>query len=264
MSGQLRINTAAAIAAAVENYAMQMDYEIITKTGTRDNNEDSVAVLETDAGSLFAVADGLGGHGKGEVASALATESFVLDFSDYDGDIDDFLPNAFLNAQSNIMHAQASQGGKADDMKTTFVVLLVADGLAKIGHVGDARAYVFNKNKVKTRTRDHSVVEMLFVSGEIREKHINTHPDRNRLLRTMGIEWESPQYVLADDIPLSECQAFLLCTDGFWELCSEKKMCAYLKKSDTAIEWLDQMLSEVEKNGHGKDMDNYTAIAVLC
>ncbi|MCL2662965.1 MAG: protein phosphatase 2C domain-containing protein [Oscillospiraceae bacterium] len=240
-----------------------MDYALISETGTRDNNEDSVAVLETDAGSLFVVADGLGGHGKGEVASALATESFVLDFSDYDGDIDIFLSDAFMNAQNNIMHAQTSQGGKSDDMKTTCVALLVADGLVRIGHVGDARAYLFNKNKLKTRTRDHSVVEMLVVSGEIREKHINKHPDRNRLLRTMGIEWESPQYALADDIPLPECQAFLLCTDGFWELCSEKKMCAYLKKSKTAKEWLDLMTDEVEKNGQGNDMDNYTAIAVL-
>jgi len=243
---------------------LNMDYAMISEIGTRDNNEDSVAVLETDTGSLFVVADGLGGHGKGEVASELATESFVLDFSDYDGDIDDFLPSAFMNAQSNIMHAQASQSGKTYDMKTTCVALLVADGRVKIGHVGDARAYVFFNNKVKTRTRDHSVVEMLLASGEIKERHINNHPDRNRLLRTMGIEWESPQYVIADEIPLSECQAFLLCTDGFWELCKEKKMCAYLKKSTSAKAWLDQMTGDVEKNGHDNDMDNYSAIAVLC
>jgi len=72
----------------------------------------------------------------------------------------------------------------------------------------------------------------------------------------------SSLYELSEDLLISECQAFLLCTDGFWELCVEKKMCSFLKKSRTAEEWLGMMTSEIEKNRSGKDMDNYTAIAV--
>ena len=237
---------------------------MVSETGSRDNNEDSIAALETDIGSLFVVADGLGGHGKGEVASALATEALILDFSDYNGGIDSFLPKAFTNAQTNIMHAQATQSGNSNDMKTTCVALLISEGFAKIAHIGDVRAYVFYRNKILTRTRDHSVVEMLSVSGEIKEKHIRNHPDRNRLLRTMGIEWETPQYEIADELPISKCQAFLLCTDGFWELCTEKKMCSCLKKSSTANEWLEMMTLEVEANGINQNMDNYSAIAIQC
>ena len=92
-----------------------MDYSVVSKIGTRDNNEDSIDTLTTDAGSLFVVADGLGGHGRGEVASALATDAFILTFSDYTADIADFLPNAFLQAQNNILQAQASQGASKEN-----------------------------------------------------------------------------------------------------------------------------------------------------
>ncbi|MDR2591050.1 MAG: protein phosphatase 2C domain-containing protein [Oscillospiraceae bacterium] len=239
-----------------------MDYAQISKHGTRDNNEDSIEVLETENGTLFVIADGLGGHGRGEVASALAVETFVLNFSDYIGEIEEYLPQAFLSAQSNIRDAQISQKASSE-MKTTCAALLISDDICRIGHVGDTRVYVFNKNKIKIRTRDHSVPEMLVMSGEISERKIRSHPDRNRLLRTMGIEWESPQFEIAEDIQVSLSQAFLLCTDGFWELCNEKKMCVALKKSNSATEWLDLMTIEVEKNGINKDMDNYSAIAVI-
>ena len=68
---------------------------------------------------------------------------------------------------------------------------------------------------------------------------------------------------LSDEILIADCQAFLLCTDGFWELIDPKLMGKLLKKSKTVDEWLDLMTSEVEKNGQGQDMDNYTAIAVM-
>jgi len=239
-----------------------MDYALISKTGTRDNNEDSVAAKVTGAGSLFVVADGLGGHGKGEVASSIATDTFVRFFSEYNGDMKDFIPEAFLAAQADIVREQESQRA-SQEMKTTCAALLISGNTSQIGHVGDTRVYVFQRNKILRRTHDHSVAELLVVTGEIKEKRIRHHPDRNRLLRTMGITWESPQYEISDEFHLAECQAFLLCTDGFWELCNERKMCVYLKKSKTASEWLALMIGEVESNGNGKDMDNYSAIAVI-
>jgi len=242
-----------------------MNYAMVSKLGNRDNNEDSITAIETDIGSLFVVADGLGGHGKGEVASAIVTETFQNMFKNCSDTekTSEFIAEAFNAAQSNIVEAQVSQNA-LDEMKTTCAALLVCGNFYVTGHVGDTRIYTFLNNKVKERTRDHSVAEMLAISGDIKEKKIRHHPDRNRLLRTMGITWNSPLYELTDDIQLSECQAFLLCTDGFWELCDEKKMCTYLKKSSCAEEWLNLMTVEVEKNGKGKDMDNYSAIAVSC
>jgi len=240
-----------------------MDYAQITMPGSRDYNEDSVIALQQDDGYCFVVADGLGGHGKGEVASAIATDTFKRNFDIGNIPPDAFIPEIFLAAQYNIMQEQKVQNATFE-MKTTCVALSISDGIVRIGYVGDTRAYVFQKNKVKYRTLDHSVPQMLVMSGEIKEKQIRNHPDRNRLLRVMGIDWDNPKYELSEEYQLSDCQAFLLCCDGFWELCDEKKMCAFLKKSTTAEQWLQLMTEEVKRNGQGKDMDNYTAIAVLC
>lgn len=240
-----------------------MDFAYITNAGTQAGNEDSFALSENEKGSLFVVADGLGGHGKGEVASAIASSAIKEYFEKSGADARSFLPEAFSEAQSRVLDGQKALNSPFD-MKTTCTALLIADGICRICHIGDTRAYVFHRNKVKTRTLDHSVPQMLVASGELKEKHIRAHPDRNRLLRVLGVGWEAPQYELSKDIPLSECQAFLLCTDGFWELCGEKTMCAFLKRSANASGWLSLMEDEVKKNGKGTNMDNYTAVAVIC
>ena len=103
---------------------------------------------------------------------------------------------------------------------------------------------------------------MLALSKEIKEEQIRNHPDRNMLLRVMGVEWEEKMYELMAPIPLKKCQAFLLCSDGFWELITEKEMCEQLKKASSVDEWLSNMIQIVKKNGMGKNMDNYSAIAV--
>ena len=78
----------------------------------------------------------------------------------------------------------------------------------------------------------------------------------------MGIEWEEPMYELMAPMPLKKCQAFLLCSDGFWELIDEKEMCALLKKANSPQEWLLNMAEIVKANGVGRNMDNFSAIAV--
>lgn len=234
-------------------------YKIFTDKGGRDVNEDSAIMAEKNGNYVFILADGLGGHGKGEVASGLVTEIGKELFLNYDDA--SYIESCFETAQMELLEEQKRQNAQSQ-MKTTMVVLELKDGKARWGHVGDSRLYQFQKNKLIVRTLDHSVPQMLVQAGEIKEKQIRYHEDRNRLLRVMGVEWSSPQYTLADPIEQKAGQAFLLCSDGFWELIEEKKMMALLKKSQTVDEWMEAMAEEVKKNGVGKNMDNNTAIGV--
>ena len=235
-------------------------HAIFTNVGGRQINEDSVGVFQNGGNNCYILCDGLGGHGMGDIASSLVVAVFEDQFNKTD-DVVNFLGQTFSAAQDILMAEQKARNAKRK-MKTTGVAVITDDRNAYIGHVGDSRGYVFYKNKVKTRTLDHSIPQMLVLSREIKEDQIRNHPDRNTLLRVMGVEWDEAMYELMAPIPLKKCQAFLLCSDGFWELIDEKEMCAQLKKAGSVEEWLRNMIKIVQTNGEGKNMDNYSAIAV--
>lgn len=237
-------------------------YKMISKEGNRSHNEDYTTMKREGAHYCFVLADGLGGHGKGEVASQCVGDTAVeLLSTEYE--IQDYLNVAFMKSQKTLMNQQVELHAE-NEMKTTMVVLACDDNTIQWGHIGDSRLYYFQDNKLQTRTMDHSVPQMLVASGEIKEKNIRNHPDRNKLLRVMGQEWESPRYELGEPIQCRGKQAFLLCSDGFWELITEKKMQSCLKKAKSPEDWLESMEQIVLKNGRNKDMDNYSAIAVWC
>ena len=231
-----------------------------TNVGDRQINEDSVGVFHNGENNCYILCDGLGGHGMGDVASSLVVDVFEDQFYKTD-DAVNFLGQTFSASQDILMAEQKARNAKRK-MKTTGVAVVTDDRNAYVGHIGDSRGDVFYKNKGKTRTLDHSIPQMLVLSREIKEDQIRNHLDRNTLLRVMGVDWDEAMYELMAPIPLKKCQAFLLCSDGFWELIEEKDMCALLKKASSVEEWLDSMLRIVRANGEGKNMDNYSAIAV--
>ena len=237
---------------------MEITYAVSSSQGSREHNEDYVLAGEKGNYYCFAVADGLGGHGRGEVASKLVCETVMQLFS---GEKGSTLGEMFELAQRELMECQRREKA-ADAMKTTLNVLLVEPKGIRWGHVGDTRTYYFKKSKIESRTKDHSVPQMMVSMGEIEEKDIRHHADRNRLLRVMGIEWTSPQYVLEKDIKLRRKQSFLMCTDGFWEYIEDEEMEKCLKNADTVQAWLEAMNEIVRSKGAGADMDNYTALAV--
>ncbi len=237
-----------------------IQYSTLSNTGGRDHNEDCITVKSDQKGFLFALADGLGGHGKGEVASAIAVNTAAGLFAERGSNEFD-LKQVFLQAQSDIWEKQQSEIA-CRDMKTTLVVLQIEDGMASWGHIGDSRLYRFENGKVADRTLDHSVPQMLVAIGEIKEKNIRRHPDRNRLLRVLGVEEDEVRCQLAEPFACNEKQVFLLCSDGFWELIEERKMEQTLKRAVTPEQWLQSMETIVVKNGKYQEMDNYSAVAV--
>lgn len=238
-----------------------LQHAFITHKGMREVNEDSVAVFEAEGRTLFALADGLGGHGAGEAASQSAMETAGAVFAEAPPQDGDVLARCMLAAQEKLLRMQLRQN-RRQDMKTTLVLLHLANGAARWAHVGDSRLYLFSGARLATRTLDHSVPQMLAAQGEIRERDIRFHEDRNRLTRVLGIEWDSPRYELSAELGLAPQQSFLLCSDGFWEYVDEREMARALRRSETPKDWLADMEETVLQNGKGHRMDNYSAIAV--
>lgn len=240
---------------------MVLSVESFTNQGTRKINEDYVTYKQDGEHLVAIVADGLGGHDKGEVASEHVGKYLVEHF-EFGKNVKEELDKNLLAAQNTLLELQQKEHAiKA--MKTTAVAIAVEGDKAWMAHVGDSRGYIFYRNGEYSRTRDHSVSQMLVLSGEIQEKDIRHHVDRSRVLRVMGSEWEKNQIEFEKEIKLEEVQAILLCSDGFWELVVEEQMREFLNASKTPKEWVEKMAKVVRKNGKGQEMDNYTALAVF-
>lgn len=237
-------------------------YEILSEPGEREYNEDYAGARQNGEAFCFVLADGLGGHGGGDEASRMVAEYILNDFEKQGEASEEYLRKCFEESQKLLMEEQEKQN-RLYEMKTTLVVLLADGHILQWGHIGDSRLYFYRNKKLKQRTLDHSVPQMLVAAGEIREEDIRGHADRNRLLRVMGSEWDHPRYQLSPPVERSGQEAFLLCSDGFWEWIEEKPMQAALKRAKSPAEWLEQMQKTVQKNGTGKGMDNYSAIAVF-
>lgn len=240
-----------------------IEYASVTEIGEKENNEDCVKVFinQPHATYGFVLADGLGGHGNGDVASRFVVDCVgaAIENTDDFGGI--FLDECFDTAQEMLIDEKERKG--LYSIKTTLVILMVTDNIAQWGYVGDSRLYHFRDGKQLSRTVDHSVPQMLALSGQIKEREIRHHPDRSVLLRAMGAQWDMPAYEIPQrNLKVLKGDTFLLCSDGFWEWIEEKNMLKILKKGLSAYDALREMTAEVKANGAGKGMDNYSAILV--
>lgn len=234
----------------------------ISNRGSRPVNEDSVGVGIYDKSSCFILCDGLGGHGLGDVASSIAVKSFGSYFASGKTEPLEFFPEAFLLAQKNIIDRQQKENADSK-MKTTLVSVIIENGHYTYAHIGDSRLYCFKNGKIESRTLDHSVPQMLVRSGDISEEEIRFHPDRNKLLRALGEGDSALRYEIGEKCELEDNTAFLLCSDGFWEHITEDEMESALAASTDSGSWLDSMQDLVKAKGHGSNMDNFSAIAVV-
>lgn len=177
----------------------------------------------------------------------------------------DFLAECFNAAQETILREQLRLHAESK-MKTTMVALRIEHSRAYYAHIGDSRLYHFSRRNCKQLTMDHSVPQMLVASGDIQRSEIRHHPDRNKLLRVLGVEWESPRFTLCKKpLIVWPGDAFLLCSDGFWELIEEEEMLALYRMHKRPEAWLAAMKELVEKRGAENEgtADNFSAIAIV-
>lgn len=233
-----------------------------THPGSRPNNEDSVGTAVDGERACFVVADGLGGHSGGERASQVAVATAL----EYWRTHPLFPPRELLSGAVEAAHAAVRKAQKADarfsDMRTTIVMLTIAHGSAAWAHVGDSRLYLVSGGRIAAQTKDHSVPQFLVTNGELAPEGIRNHPDRSRLLGTLGND-EDLVYPSIKELgrPLAANDRFLLCTDGLWEDVLEGEIERSAAASAGPRAWLEAQVALVEAAGRD-GRDNCTACAV--
>lgn len=206
----------------------------------RDHNEDSLLVLNLGINNLsqdytrglYIVADGMGGHAAGELASNMAIRytaeailsaylPTLLDIgADYaEEPVAELLKKAVLHANEAIRQASKVQG---NDMGTTLTLALVVGDRATIANVGDSRTYLYREGKLRRISRDHSLVMRLVELGQLTDEEIYTHPQRNAVLRSLGDQSDIEVDIFTERLHPGD--ALLLCSDGQWEMTHDPQM----------------------------------------
>lgn len=224
---------------------------------TRSNNEDYFVISEEL--NMYVVADGMGGHNAGEVASKLACETIVSavkklkkagKFS-WENDIEKVIEDtnqAILN--------YVGENPNCRGMGTTVVVAYMDGASIYLVNIGDSRCYGYNKDGMVQLTKDHSLVAELVKLGTITQEEALTHPDRNIITSALGV---SPQYeIYRSMFPVDRFDGFVLCTDGLTNMVTVQDMFKLII-NETFDRLPEQLVSLANKMG-GKD--NITVVCV--
>jgi PPM family protein phosphatase len=240
---------------------MHVRAESISRSGGRKYNEDYTLCEISNSYGCFLVADGLGGHHGGDIASETACLSFIEAFKK-EPDISVSKLETYLSFSARAMDELQEKRGMQDTVKTTMVILLLGVGLALWAHIGDSRLYLFKSGSIAYQTKDHSLPQRLVDIGEIEADQIRSHEDRNRLLRVFDGSNNCHFEIVKQPVAVGRADAFLLCTDGFWEYVLESDMENDLKEASNPEVWLSLMekrlLDRVDKSH-----DNYSALAIM-
>jgi serine/threonine protein phosphatase PrpC len=238
----------------------------ISLVGTREENQDRVAVLKGKQCSLMVVMDGMGGHADGATAAQQSLDSITESFNSVAQPI--FDPIGFLHRAVGSAHRRLVGLGKDLQIdarpRATCAMVLLQEGVAYWAHVGDSRIYHLRGGEIIQRTRDHSHVELLLREGVISEKEVLTHPMRNFVECCLGGDESLPEMSVTRRKAIHAGDLLLVCSDGFWSGIPEADI-ASLSGVETgqlekALE--DRALAAVEANlPHA---DNTTVAAVSC
>ncbi|MFL5653439.1 MAG: Stp1/IreP family PP2C-type Ser/Thr phosphatase, partial [Ktedonobacteraceae bacterium] len=243
---------------------LRLDVAQLTDVGRRrEHNEDNMAyVIPKDPqvmakkGALFIVADGMGGHAAGEVASEIAVDTVSnMYYQDDSDDVATSLLHAIKRANA-LIHQRAAENMLRSGMGTTCVAAVLRGNMAYIANVGDSRAYIVRAGQVKQVSQDHSWVAEQVRAGLLTEDQARTHAQRNVITRCLGTQAD----VEIDVFPelLEERDALVLCTDGLSGLVSDDEIRRIVDQAGPQ----ESVYHLVERANENGGPDNITAIVV--
>ena len=235
--------------------------KVVAKTHcgkVRPINEDRYLVPE-EGDSIVLVADGMGGHKAGEVASETAAQTIRACAVKMHGrEISIKTALKWVRQANQIIYRMANEKPECMGMGTTMTFLYFMDKHALLAHVGDSRCYRIRDGRIMQLTKDHSLVAELVRIGEITPEQARNHPYRNIITRALGTD----DYVAVDaqDIPVEENDVYLLCSDGLSNYLEEDELlhAAQTQPSDALCDHLVQIA--LDRGGR----DNITVVAAYC
>lgn len=222
--------------------------------GPRSSNQDSVQIDHLNSETVVcAIADGVGGNNGGEVASQLATKSFLSSISQQQGLL---AAVKFANAEINRV---ASEKLEYSNMATTFIGIQVNKKRLIGAHCGDSRLYLLRGKGIKQLTKDHTEVEKLQEEGLLTRTEAKSYPRRNILYSALGAGAAEEITIEEFDFDLVSGDVILLLTDGFYNSVSKKEFRDINLSSNDIEEFVEKAIQTLEVNGVD---DNYSIIAV--
>lgn len=194
----------------------------------REINQDAYFYLEDERLPIFIIADGMGGHKAGEVASNTAISTIISYYEANKESIikkDKFIPE-FINESIALANEKLIEESENDDelkgMGTTITMCIVLKDEIYVGHVGDSRAYLLRDNELIQITQDHSLVGELLRTGSITKEEALNHPKKNIILRALGTNKDLKVDIFTRDIKKDD--KIILCTDGLTNMVSEDRI----------------------------------------
>ncbi|MEI6414637.1 MAG: protein phosphatase 2C domain-containing protein [Pseudomonadota bacterium] len=240
-----------------------LDSGQISLIGDRSINQDRLGLFEQDGSVLLVVADGLGGHPRGEVAAETLLELCQHAFQEVPKPIpfpQRFLKQLFQEAHGAILERGMQQTPPVNP-RTTGVIALIQRDEVLWAHVGDSRCYLFRKGELLVRTVDHSLAESMPRSLSAGGLSLTAPVSRNLITRCLGGTLSLPQASFGVSQPLQSQDILLLCSDGFWGTLHSREMAQALTAGQPLPQVLDELARRAEDRGHPSS-DNVTAVAV--
>ena len=217
----------------------------------REHNEDNVIILKNDKNEyLLAVADGMGGHKAGEVASAIVIDYLTAEFCNLDtlGNKEnaiEFLRNVVVEMNNKIFD-YTKENPDSKGMGTTFVCAVKTRDYLLYGNIGDSSGYVIKKNKLHKVTRDHTLVNLLVSTGELTKEEAKYHPRKNVLMRALGAN--NPIEIDIFDVE-NTTDGILLCSDGLTNMLTDEQIEKVLVEEKNAEDAVQKLIKKANARG---------------
>lgn len=240
---------------------MNLSVAKFSHRGGRSANEDYLGFCANDSIGCFVLADGTGGYQGGAQASE-AVVKHILDVFAIQPSVTPDMIQASLGLAKEALNAVKRQHPEFRHMNTTVATLMldVQCATSYWSHLGDSRIYLFRHGRARLLTRDHSVLQSMIDAGFARGSS-RGNSERNTLYASVGSAEIPQQAVSADALTIESGDAFLLCSDGFWESVDEASMESTLRLSDSSDQWIDKMVRTIATIDDGS-RDNLSAMAV--